>query len=237
MVMIPRVCVVTVCYNCSSLIEDTILSVINQSYSNLFYVIIDGGSRDGTLDIIDKYKNSIDVIISERDNGIFDAMNKGIREASGSWLIFMNAGDTFFDLEVLSSVFENSDFSDFGVVYGSKFSDGRIVVPKDLSFLKYGGIMACHQSIFYNLDLLKGEMYYPVIHRFYGDIELTRRIYIKGFKFFQVNNVISNYLGGGFSSRVSWEARFAKFHYLYLHFGWKGIYYGMVGKFNYLIKI
>ena len=81
--MCPKISVITVSYNSATHLEECILSVINQSYDNKEYIIIDGGSTDGTLDIIDKYKDKIDYFISEPDNGISDAFNKGIKAATG----------------------------------------------------------------------------------------------------------------------------------------------------------
>ena len=101
----PKISVVTVCYNAVNDIEKTILSVINQTYPNIEYLIIDGGSTDGTMDIVNKYKDKIDVIVSEPDKGIYDAMNKGIDRATGDWINFMNAGDCFFEKETVNSVF------------------------------------------------------------------------------------------------------------------------------------
>lgn len=92
-----KISVITVCYNCVSVIEQTIKSVLEQTYPNIEYIIIDGGSMDGTVDIIKKYSDTVTYWISEPDNGIYDAMNKGIDMATGDYLNFMNAGDTFFE--------------------------------------------------------------------------------------------------------------------------------------------
>ena len=90
-----KVSVITISYNAVSVIEDTIQSVLNQSYKDIEYIIIDGGSTDGTVDIIKKYQDKINYWVSEPDNGIYDAMNKGIDKATGEWINFMNAGDYF----------------------------------------------------------------------------------------------------------------------------------------------
>ena len=85
--------VVTVSYNAVSTIEQTILSVINQTYPHIEYIIIDGGSTDGTVDVIKKYADKITYWVSEPDKGIYDAMNKGLRRVRGDWCVFMNSGD------------------------------------------------------------------------------------------------------------------------------------------------
>jgi glycosyltransferase involved in cell wall biosynthesis len=100
----PLVTVITVTYNCGHCLEGTILSVLNQSYSNVEYIVIDGGSKDGTLDILNRYDHAIDYWVSEPDNGIYDAMNKGIRFSSGEWLNFLNAKDTFCESGTIESV-------------------------------------------------------------------------------------------------------------------------------------
>lgn len=104
----PLISVVTVSYNAVLTIEQTILSVINQTYPHIEYIIIDGGSTDGTVDIIKKYANRIAYWVSEPDKGIYDAMNKGIRTAKGEWINFMNAGDLFYSKDTLEKVFSKS---------------------------------------------------------------------------------------------------------------------------------
>jgi len=100
----PLISVITVVFNGEKYLEETILSVINQTYDNVEYIIIDGGSTDGTLDIIKKYEDYIDYWVSEKDNGIYDAMNKGIDVANGDWINFMNADDIFYSTSVLEVV-------------------------------------------------------------------------------------------------------------------------------------
>ena len=112
--------VVTVCYNAVNDIEKTIMSVLGQTYKNIEYIIIDGGSIDGTIDIINKYKEHISLFVSEPDKGIYDAMNKGLMKANGQWINFMNAGDTFASNSVISNIFgcNESDLIKYDVIYG-----------------------------------------------------------------------------------------------------------------------
>ncbi len=230
-----EISIITICFNYENGIESTILSVINQTYKNIQYIIVDGGSTDGTLDIINKYKDNIDVFVSEPDDGIFDAMNKGLKYATGTWVNFMNAGDTFYEFDTLRKIFEFSDYSNSGVIYGSKFWAGKIYQPTKLSTLKYGGLMACHQSILYNRKICGEELYYKTKHKHYGDIELTRRLYIKKITFQKVDTVIANFEGEGFSSNISSAARIAKFDYLIANYGFLGFVYGLIGKISFLI--
>mgnify|MGYP001033420933 FL=1 len=99
--------VVTVSYNAVLTIEQTILSVINQTYPNVEYIIIDGGSTDGTVDIIKKYADKIAYWVSEPDKGIYDAMNKGGLKATGDFIQFLNAGDWFENEHVIEKIFKD----------------------------------------------------------------------------------------------------------------------------------
>lgn len=114
-----KVTVITVCFNAIDTIERTILSVLNQTYNNIEYIIIDGGSTDGTLDIIKLYQDRINYWISEPDNGIYDAMNKGIYIATGDYINFMNSGDLFYDTTTIEKVFKHPLNS--GIIYGDSF--------------------------------------------------------------------------------------------------------------------
>ena len=115
--------IVTVSYNAVLTIEQTILSVINQTYPNVEYIIIDGGSTDGTVDIIKKYEDKIAYWVSEPDKGIYDAMNKGVVVATGEWINFMNAGDIFTDGDVIDKLFhQNIIINRVGIVFGDRKS-------------------------------------------------------------------------------------------------------------------
>lgn len=113
----PLITVITVVYNDAKHIEDTILSVVNQTYPNIEYIIIDGGSTDGTVDIIKKYADRIAYWVSEPDKGIYDAMNKGLKKATGEWVNFMNSGDCFAQSKTLECIKKYINLN-FIAIYG-----------------------------------------------------------------------------------------------------------------------
>lgn len=173
----PLVTIVTVVYNAESFLEKTIQSVLSQTYSNIEYLIIDGGSKDGTLDIIKRYETSIDRWISEPDKGIYDAMNKGIKLASdGGYITFLNAGDFYCNERVVEELFSNL-YDSFDVVYGDTLViesedsvDYIYAEAKDFTadnLFRFSTAVVCHQAIFvkksrcplYNSKLkFKGEL-------------------------------------------------------------------------------
>ena len=102
--MKPKISIVTVTYNSARTLEKTVQSIISQSYKDYEYIIIDGGSTDGTLDIIKKYEKHISYWVSESDDGIYDAMNKGILQANGKWIHLLNSDDYYYDSNVLQKV-------------------------------------------------------------------------------------------------------------------------------------
>ena len=106
-----KVSIITVSYNSAETIEETIRCVLNQDYQNIEYIIIDGESDDDTLDIINKYKNEIDIVISEKDAGIYDAMNKGIKMATGDIIGILNSDDTYINEKVLTKVCDYFSFN------------------------------------------------------------------------------------------------------------------------------
>lgn len=147
-----KITVVTVCYNAAGSIEDTILSVLNQTYPNIEYIVIDGGSTDGTVDIIQKYADRLDYWISEPDKGIYDAMNKGIAVATGDYINFMNAGDRFENDNVIKTIVEKIDQSAVIVSGKTHYREHKrdfILSPLPLTSFPRK-IPYCHQSCFVN---------------------------------------------------------------------------------------
>jgi glycosyltransferase involved in cell wall biosynthesis len=160
----PKISVVTVVLNNQTQIEATIQSVINQTYSNIEYIIIDGGSTDGTLDIIDKYKNSISVIVSEPDKGLYDAMNKGTDKATGEWIIYMNSGDRFYNSDVLTDIFKNDyeKVKQADVLYSDSIAEYKTrSIRKRPRKIKWIWIrnLAVHQSVFIKTDIAREKKF------------------------------------------------------------------------------
>lgn len=152
--MSQKITIITVVYNGVNLIEKTILSVLNQKYKHIEYIIIDGSSTDGTIDIIKKYNDKISYWISEKDNGIYDAMNKGIEIATGNGLIFLNAGDYF----VGNVLTENMPVPSYLSV---KTVENDNLVNIKLKSEKLG-ISNCHQGIVFENKKIKYNLEYRI---------------------------------------------------------------------------
>lgn len=196
----PRISVITVCYNAVSTIENTILSVVNQTYDNIEYIVIDGGSTDGTIDLIQKYKNNINYWVSEPDKGIYDAMNKATKVASGDFLFFLNSDDLLYNNEVLSefaTLMSSDDTIYYGDVmqvpggktYGGAFSKWR---------LSYTNI--CHQAIFYPSKVF-AYYSYNTRYKIYADWYLNILCFAnKDLQFKYINKLVARYSLGGLSN-------------------------------------
>lgn len=207
--VLPVISVVTVSYNARTTIEKTIQSILNQSYSKIEYIIVDGGSTDGTVDIIKQYENRISHWISKPDKGIYDAMNRGISIANGDWLIFMNCGDTFVSDNVLMDVFStSSDIFSYDVIYGDailNLSWAKFLVSSEpLDMIKYH-LPFCHQSVFCRSALLK-EYSFNLKYKLAADYDLFYKLYKIGCRFIHVDIALSNYCPeGGASASNSYK--------------------------------
>lgn len=198
----PKISIITVVFNGIEYIESTLLSVINQKYTNFEYIIIDGKSNDGTLDVIKKYDSKITHWISENDNGIYDAMNKGIEVASGDWVIFMNCGDNFYNDNVLNAVFSKKIDSDVKLLYGGckvRSDWGNFTIKARANGEVWKSFT--HQSIFSRIELNR-EFKFNLNFKAASDYDFVYTVFSKGFRTFPLNILISDvqYISSGHSS-------------------------------------
>ncbi|GAB3987874.1 glycosyltransferase family 2 protein [Spirosoma daeguense] len=194
----PLISVITVVYNSAATLKATIESVVNQDKNLFEYVVIDGGSKDGSLEIIQSYDSQIDTWISERDKGIFDAMNKGVERSKGKWIYFLGADDTLYP-DALAQISQHLA-SPYKVVFGDVvFSNGHLF----RSFLSSRTLMQNtlhHQGTFYHRSLFDDFKYDQVALPIQADYELNLIVYLKGSPGKYVPVRIANYMLGGNSA-------------------------------------
>jgi glycosyltransferase involved in cell wall biosynthesis len=200
----PLITVITVVYNSESTLEYTILSIINQTYKNIEYIIIDGASTDNTIDIIKKYEDQIDYWISEPDEGIYYAMNKGIALATGEWINFMNSGDIFYTDNICQDLKDGNILSiKESIVYGDrliKINDKLIMQKSCLNSLRYCmGLF--HQSCFVSSILHKNHPFLTR-YRIASDYDFFYRMLNKKIKFIRINSILCIFLGKGYSADI-----------------------------------
>lgn len=182
----PLLTIITVVRNGEQIIEETIESVLQQEYNNIEYIIIDGGSTDNTVEKIKKYKNSIDLWISEPDKGIYDAMNKGISLATGQFVNFMNAGDKFYNSNVCNLVVSNLLSKDCDVIYGDFIAINKnnsiLIKAKDISKIYHGSLFS-HQSCFVKSNVLKDNLF-DLKYRIASDYNQFLTLFLKNKSFY-----------------------------------------------------
>ena len=201
---ILKVSIITISYNEVDHIEQTLLSVLNQDYDNIEYIVIDGGSTDGTVDIINKYKDRIAYFVSEKDKGIYNAMNKGLKHATGDVVGIINAGDWYANNDVVRQAVAGIVSKHFDVVYGGvniveNDSVIKSVNAREIDTLYYG-MVSCHESFFIKKELYDEVGPYDENYRIVADHELLLRIYFTGAKFSFTNDVWVNFRNDGISS-------------------------------------
>lgn len=199
--MNPKISIVTVNFNEGKNLELTVKGSIAQTLQNKEIIIIDGGSKDNSPEIIEKYKEHIYFSCSEKDEGIYDAMNKGIKKATGDWIIFMNSGDWFFDESVLEKIFSTS-FEKDTFIYGDhqiryEHFKRMHVASKPLDSLKYKNVFS-HQALFSPVHLMKKNLFdlkYPLV----SDFDSFFKHYKLNFPFQYIPETISTFEAGGVS--------------------------------------
>lgn len=196
----PKVSVVTVVLNDSQGLRLTLESVVRQSATDYEIIVIDGGSRDGTLGVIEDYGGHISKHVSEPDDGIYDAMLKGLDLAGGEWIIFMNAGDEFAHPHVLSS-FAPPDWAD--LAYGqtrAKYPSGDVLWPtKPISHL-WRGVPFSHQSLFCKRTVLE-ELRFRTDLKIVSDYDFYVRAVQRGYKLYNLNFAVARVETKGVSHR------------------------------------
>lgn len=197
--------IVTVCYNEYTTIARTIQSIINQNCDSIEYIIIDGGSNDGTLDIIKRYEKNITYWVSEPDEGIYDAMNKGIGLANGEWITFMNAND-WYEKNAFDIILNELDRCSDGLLYAKvhKIIDGKIegyigisetTNPEEIHFRN----LYCHQGLFVKKDLFKIVGVYDTNFQYLADYDWLLKAHKMGYDPKYIDFCVANFLIGGVS--------------------------------------
>lgn len=183
-----KVSVVTVCYNAEGFIETAIQSVLNQSYQNIEYIVVDGNSTDATFEIINQYKGQITKVISESDEGIYDAMNKGIKQATGDVIGILNADDFYFDSEVIQDVVNFFDEKPTDSVYGDLVYVERNNINKVVRYWRSGefkrakfkyGWMLPHPAWFVKRQVYQKHGLYDLSLKTSSDYEYMLRVLYK----------------------------------------------------------
>lgn len=220
--------IITVCYNAAELLDGTIQSVLNQTSTDYEYLIIDGGSTDHSVDVINKYRNRINVFISEKDKGIYDAMNKGLQAARGEFVWFINAGDRIMDDNVLTRL-EELDLSDVDVAYGEVMlvdntrkhigTRSEITVHKLPAQLRWAdmkrGMIVCHQGFITRRALCE----HFIDENLSADIDWVIRILAKKPRVLNVGMILAEYLMGGVSKQKWYQSLYDRWLILRHHFG------------------
>lgn len=223
----PTFSIVTVCYNAEAELEDTIQSVIAQTYRHVEYIIVDGASKDGTLAIIERYKGRIARVVSEPDKGLYDAMNKGLRLATGDYVCFLNAGDCFHEdstLQQMADTLTESRLPD--VLYGETalvdkerhfVRMRRLSAPKTLTWRSFKqGMLVCHQAFFARTALAEP---YDLQYRYSADFDWCIRIMKKAKTLHNTHLTLIDYLEEGMTTKNRRASLVERFRIMAKHYG------------------
>ena len=224
----PKFSIITVTYNAAQVLEDTIQSVITQTYKGVEYIIIDGGSKDGTLDIINRYKTHIHTVISEPDKGLYDAMNKGIRVATGDYICFLNAGDALHEDDTLLLMVHSITGEVLPDVLNGETQlvdeEGhfvrmrRLSAPEQLTWKSFQkGMLVCHQAFFARRELVEP---YDLHYRFSADFDWCIRIMKKSHNLHNTHLTLIDYLNEGMTTRNHKASLKERFHIMCKHYGY-----------------
>lgn len=227
----PKFSIITVTYNAGAVLEDTIQSIITQTYRNVEYIIVDGASTDNTLHIIERYREHIHTVVSEPDKGLYEAMNKGLKLASGDYVCFLNAGDCLHEDDTLQgiirSVLTNQESTEFpDVIYGeTAIVDNerhfirmrRLSPPEHLTWKSFKqGMLVCHQAFFARRDIAP---FYDLQYRFSADFDWCIRIMKQSKVLHNTHLTLIDYLEEGLTTRNHQASLLERFHIMCRHYG------------------
>ena len=223
--------IITVTYNADKVLERTIQSVVSQTYNNVEYLIIDGGSKDQTLTIVESYKEYIHTLISEPDKGLYDAMNKGIQQATGDYVCFLNAGDKLHTTDTLQEIVDSLKDQKIlpDVIYGETaivneqgqfLRMRRLSAPETLHWKSFQkGMLVCHQAFFAQTILAKKEPY-NLAYRFSADFDWCIRIMKLAQTMHPTKHTLIDYLNEGMTTQNHKASLKERFRIMCKHYGW-----------------
>jgi len=223
----PTISIITVCYNAEATIEKTIKSVIAQDYPAIEYIIVDGLSSDNTLGVVNRYKEHIATVISEKDKNTFDAMNKGLAAATGDYVWYVHADDQIFAADTLSKAMQNHQGEDF--VYGKAMLVNEAGEERPLEERKphpaaatlswkscLNGMIICHQAMLVKRSIAPPyDLAYPLV----GDLDWVIRILKKAESVRDADVYMCRFVEGGISTKHRKASLRQRFAILKKHFG------------------
>lgn len=201
-----KISIITINYNNAEGLEKTLKSVVEQSYSDYEYIVIDGNSTDGSVGIIKKYADKISYWLSEPDTGVYNAMNKGIKKAQGEYLSFMNSGDYFVNNNVLKSIFDGENYTipilrgNFISDYGTHQEQRNNLGDKDITIYDLYTQSLCHQAVFLHKTLFTRYGYYNENLKLVADWEHNLKAILAGEQTLHLQTEVAVYDMNGLSS-------------------------------------
>ena len=240
----PLVSIITVVRNAGNYLDRVIKDVQSQTYVDKEYIIIDGGSTDGTLEVLKKYDDKIDFWVSEQDQGIYDAMNKGIDVAEGEWIYFLGADDTFYSTDTLEKTFKNRIISgDVNVLLGDVICGDGNLFRSRFGRSMYFKNTVHHQGVFYRRSVFERFRYGKTLssgrtrqYSISGDYELNLLLFLQGARHIHVNEVIAK-CEDGISMQGNTRGYVEEILIRHEHIGFlKAIFFDAITLLRYLFK-
>jgi len=208
-----KISIITVSYNSAKTIEETLKSVQNQSYKNIEYIVIDGGSKDSTTSIIRKYKDIISYFTSEPDKGLYDAINKGIKKATGDYIGIINSDDVFYENQTIQKIADYfSKNPDLDAITGDIVQHKNSRIIRRYSSYNWSpeklkrGFMPPHPSIFIKTNLFQQLGFYRLDYKIGADYELIIRYFLKEKISFQYSGITTTSMAVGGASSSGYES-------------------------------